>query len=120
MENKIPACIRCQTRTFMVRERSGQKAGAFLGATLGMGAAYGSIKVSTALVTLVLLSLAPASALGAGLASALGAGSAPIMFSRLIMAALSASMTGSVIGQQIDSRIRMRYRCNRCGCVVQG
>lgn len=116
MENKIPACIRCQTRTFMVRERSGQKAGALLGATFGMGAAYGSIKLATGLATLMLLSLAPAS----GLAAALGAGPAPIMFSRLIMAALSASMTGSVIGQQIDSRIRMRYRCNRCGCVVQG
>ena len=112
MEEKIPVCIRCQTRTFMVRERSGQKAGAIIGATLGMGAAYGTIKASTTLATLAILSLAPTVALATNPAS--------IMFGRLIMAALSGSMTGSIVGQQLDSKIRMRYRCNRCGSVVQG
>ena len=112
MEDKIPVCTRCQTRTFMVRERSGQKAGAIIGATLGMGAVYGTLKASTALATLAILSIAPTAALATT--------SAPIMLSRLIMAALSGSMTGSIVGKQLDSRIRMRYRCNRCGNVVQG
>lgn len=116
MEDKIPVCTRCQTRTFMVRERSGQKAGAIIGATLGMGAAYGTLKASTALATLAIVSIASVSALG----SALAAAPAPILFGRLIMAALSGSMTGSIVGKQIDSMIRMRYRCNRCGNVVQG
>ena len=112
MEDKIPVCTRCQTRTFMVRERSGQKTGAIIGATLGMGAAYGTIKTSAALATLAIISIAPVSALAAT--------PTPIMFGRLIMAALSGSMTGSIVGQQLDSKIRMRYRCNRCGSIVQG
>ena len=112
MEDKIPVCTRCQTRTFMVRERSGQKAGAIIGATLGMGAVYGTLKASTALATLAILSIAPTVALATT--------SVPIMLGRLIMAALSGSMTGSIVGKQLDSRIRMRYRCNRCGNVVQG
>ena len=112
MENKIPVCIRCQTRTFMVRERSGQKAGAIIGATLGMGAAYGTLKASAALATLAIVSIVPASTLAAA--------PTPILVGRLIMAALSGSMTGSIVGQQLDSKIRIRYRCNRCGNVVQG
>ena len=112
MEDKIPVCIRCQTRTFMVRERSGQKAGAIIGATLGMGAAYGTLKTSAALATLAIISITPVSALAAA--------PAPILVGRLIMAGLSGSMTGSLIGQQLDSKIRMRYRCNRCGNVIQG
>lgn len=107
MNEIVPACINCKSRTYMVRDRSAEKAGGILGAIMGAGAAYSSGK-AVAVAGIAVQALLPAPL------------AIPITLGSLGMAALTGITTGSVIGQQIDTRLRMRYRCNRCGYVVKG
>ena len=34
--------------------------------------------------------------------------------------ALAGSATGNTIGERIDTKIRMKYRCTHCGSEIQG
>ena len=109
MKNIIPTCPNCRVRTFMVRDRSAEKAGGILGAIMGASVVYNSNK--TVAATAILL---------CGVASSAPITLAPLALGGLFMTAFSSSATGGLIGQYLDTKLRMRYRCNRCGCMVKG
>ena len=111
MSEPTPACPNCRVRTFMVRDRSAERAGTMLGALFGAGSALSATKAAT-ITAIALCSLSP-TLLTRPLAN-------PITLGTLTIAALTGSTTGGFIGQQLDAKLRMQYRCNRCGCVVQG
>lgn len=105
MKESVPACPHCRTKTYVVRDRSAEKTGALLGGAIGAGAAWLVAKDEEKEGLCFLL---------------LSAGALAASLSTIMLGFLSGSVTGSAIGEQVDSRLCIQYRCNRCGWKVKG
>ena len=124
MKNIIPTCPNCRVRTFMVRDRSAEKAGGILGAIMGAGVVYSSNKTVSA-TAILLYGVASGAPIALGSLAVAPPAMGPVALGLiavrgLLMTALSSSATGGLIGQYLDTKLRMRYHCNRCGCMVKG
>ena len=124
MKNIIPTCPNCRVRTFMVRDKSAEKAGGILGAIMGASVVYSSSK-TVAATAMMLCGVASGAPIALGALAVAPMAMAPVALGLiaargLLMTALSSSATGGLIGQYLDTKLRMRYRCNRCGCTVKG
>ena len=96
----IPACIQCQTKKYVVRDRTAEKIGTLSGGFIGAGIACASAH-SEGVV---------------GAAISTGAG----VLTAMLFGFLTGSACGNIIGERVDSRIRIQYRCRCCGTVIQG
>jgi len=87
----IPACIECQTKKYVVRERTTEKIATAAGGVLGAAAAYLS-------------------------ESKEGIGA----FAGVLLGLLTGSAAGNMLGERFDCKIRMKYRCRKCGASIHG
>lgn len=111
MKNQLPACAKCNTNKFVVRDRSMEKVGTVAGGTLGAGAA--------------LMGLGSCTATGAAIGSCIpilgtAAGAGIGALTGTLLGFLAGSATGNMVGERIDAKIRMKYRCTNCGSEIQG
>jgi len=97
----IPACVRCQTKIYVVRDRTAEKIGTVSGGIIGAAAAYIAAQAEESESVVVL-------------------GIKVAVFAAMLVGCLSGSATGNMLGERIDCKIRMKYRCLRCGAVIYG
>ena len=111
MKNPIPACTKCNTNKFVVRDRSMEKVGTVAGGTLGAGTALARLCSGTG-AGAAIGSCIPilGTAAGAGIGALTGT----------LLGFLAGSATGNAVGERIDAKIRMKYRCTNCGSKIQG
>lgn len=111
MKELVPACPRCNTSKFVVRDRIAEKAGTLIGGTIGAGSAYAGLS-SCATAGAAIGSFIPilGTAAGAGIGALTGT----------LLGFLAGSATGNAVGERIDAKIRMKYRCTNCGSEIQG
>jgi DNA-directed RNA polymerase subunit RPC12/RpoP len=114
-KERIPACPYCESNKYVVPDRTVEKIGTASGGVIGIGAAYAGCKAGAAGGAAVGAAAgAVISNLGTSLGTGLGAaGGAIVGF-------LAGSAAGNAVGQCVDSQIRMKYRCTKCGHVIQG
>lgn len=107
MKNPLPACAKCNTNKFVVRDRSMEKVGTVAGGTLGAGTALAGLGSGTA-AGAAIGSCIPilGTAAGAGVGALTGT--------------LLGFLAGNAVGERIDAKIRMKYRCTNCGSKIQG
>lgn len=107
MKDTIPACTLCETNKYVQRDHTAERIGTATGGALGaLVACLGGA------ASIAACSLAP----GSGSTLGAAAGSA----TRLLLGFLSGSATGNLVGECIDAKIRMQYRCNQCGRIFNG
>lgn len=87
----IPACTQCQTKKYVIRDRTAEKIGTTAGGVIG-AVAYCLTKTEEPI----------------GIAVG------------ILIGVIYGSAVGNVLGERIDSKIRIQYRCRKCGAVIQG
>lgn len=110
MKELVPACPRCNTTKFVVRDRGAEKLGTVAGGMVGAGGVYARLSSGAAAGATVgsfIPILGPAA--GAGIGALTGT----------LLGFLAGSATGNAVGERIDSKIRMKYRCTNCGSEIQ-
>ena len=107
MKVPIPACAQCKTNKFVQRDHTAEKIGTAAGGTIGALAAYFGTATSVGANA-----FAPGTAAIIGLAAGFA--------TRLLAGFLSGSATGNLVGERIDAKIRMQYRCANCGRTIRG
>ena len=100
MREIIPACVRCQSKMYVVRDRTAEKIGTVSGGIIGAVAAYIAAQAEEADDIVV------------------GIGGA--VLAAMLLGFISGSATGNMLGERIDCKIRMKYKCLRCGSVIYG
>ena len=109
MKDAAPACPHCGTNKFVVRDRSMEKISTLLGGAIGASTAYFGIAASATVQTII-----------SGLANGCKTVGGPIVGASLaaLQGALLGFMTGSTagnkLGETIDSKIWIKYRCTKC------
>ncbi len=107
MREKTPHCPHCKTAAYVVLDRTGTRIGTAVGGLLGMGCAKAIAPPAKALFKAAF----PQAGLHVCLAEAL---------MTLLLAFAGGATTGAGVGEHIDSKMRMRYRCNACGTHISG
>lgn len=109
MKETIPACPRCGTNKFVVRDRRMEKMSTLLGGTIGAGISYFGISSSTTIQTII-------NGLGNGCKTVGGSmvGLSLAALQGALLGFMTGSTAGNKLGETIDSKIRMRYRCTKC------
>ncbi len=116
MKEIIPACPHCNTAKFVVRDRMVEKLGTVLGGMTGAGGAYAGLS-SGATAGALICSFIP----GVGHSSGCGNGSWNRRYYRDTAGIFGRQRSaGNSIGERIDSKIHMKYRCIKCGKKIQG
>ena len=120
MKNTTPACPHCETNKYVVRERSMEKAGTLLGGSIGAGSACAGIcttltttTTTKAVIIGITNCLKPMMAVTHPVAN----GVLSILHGALL-GFMAGSATGHKLGELIDTKIRMKYRCKKCGCIL--
>ena len=106
MKELIPACPRCNTTKFVVRDRAAEKLGTVAGGLAGAGSADVGLGSGAAAAFIPILGTAAGAGIGA--------------FTGTLLGFLAGSATGNTLGERIDTKIRMKYRCTHCGSEIQG
>ena len=107
MKEKIPHCPQCRTNSYVVLDKKAVKYGTITGGIAGIGAAI-TKNVNDAAFKAINASFSH---------SAISIGNLVLS---LFSGFLSGSGTGSAVGEQIDSKLRNRFRCNNCGNKFNG
>lgn len=115
MKESIPACPRCGTNKFVVRDRSLEKITTLLGGAIGATTAYLGVSSSTTIKAII-------SGIGNGCQKVGGpvVGLSLAALQGALLGFMTESTTGNKLGETIDSKIRMRYRCKKCGHSLHG
>ena len=106
MKELVPACPRCNTSKFVVRDRIAEKTATIVGGAVGAGSAYAGPSSGATENSRPILGTAAGAGIGALTGTLLGF--------------LAGSATGNTIGERVDTKIRMKYRCTNCGSEIQG
>ncbi len=115
MKNTTPACPHCATNKYVVRDRSMEKTGTLLGGSIGAGSACAGIGTTTtkAVILGITNCIKPMMAVAPPVAN----GVLSILHGALL-GFMAGSATGHKLGELIDTKIRMKYRCKKCECVL--
>jgi hypothetical protein len=112
MKVDMPACSECKTDKYVVRDRTAEKIGTATGGVIGVGVAFYGAKAGAETGAAVGASLGTFLLPVVGTAAGATAGS--------ILGFLSVSTAGHAVGEVIDSKIRMKFRCTGCGKEICG
>lgn len=107
VKEKPPYCPRCKTAIYVVPDRTATRIGTAVGGLLGIGCA----KAAGRTTTILLKAVFPQAGIPLHMADTL---------MTLLLAFAGGAATGAGVGEQIDGKLRMRWRCNDCGAHING
>ncbi len=119
MKSPTPTCPRCRAQTFVVRERYAERTGSLVGAALGAAILCSKLQHKEVVTELGNIIKSVASLIPRSI-SLVAVPVPPLALGTLALGIISASAVASTIGQHLDTNFIMRYRCNRCGCILKG
>ena len=110
MKERTPHCPTCKTKDFVVLDKSSTQIVTGLGGMAGAGAAYAKTIARSSPETKKLIASNPIT---------MGLTAAGFILA-IFMGFVTGAATGSAVGEHIDSKMRIQFRCNQCGGKFKG
>lgn len=110
MKEGIPHCPTCKTKDFVVLDKRSTQVITGLGGMAGAGAAYAKAIAKSPPEAKKFMAANPLTM------SLTAAGFILAVF----MGFVTGAATGSAVGEHIDSKMRIQFRCNQCGGKFKG
>lgn len=110
MKEGIPHCPTCKTKDFVVLDKSTTQIITGLGGMAGAGAAYAKVIARSPQEAKKLITSNP----GAMALTAAG------FILAIFVGFVTGAATGSAVGEHIDGKMRIQFRCNQCGGKFKG